>query len=107
MTPKQKEATQIVGMETSPEMATGNQNVADAKKGTRRVYFGDINDYRETNIYDGDQLVRKTTHEIGRVIDFTPLVEQPVDALRSGRWISRSRLRQTALAVVRCKHFIR
>ncbi|MDA0821676.1 MAG: hydantoinase/oxoprolinase family protein [Proteobacteria bacterium] len=29
-----------------------------AEKGTRRVYFGDINDYRTTHIYDGDKLER-------------------------------------------------
>jgi len=29
-----------------------------AEKGSRKIYFGDIDDYRETNIYDGDKLQR-------------------------------------------------
>ena len=51
-------ATRKVAAPETPPADTGSTNVEDAKKGTRRVYFGDINDYRETNIYDGDALVQ-------------------------------------------------
>lgn len=42
----------------APEFTTSTQSVTSAEKGTRRVYFGDIDDYRETQIYDGDKLER-------------------------------------------------
>ena len=51
-------ATRKVAAPETPPADTGSTEVEDAKKGTRRVYFGDINDYRETNIYDGDALVQ-------------------------------------------------
>ncbi len=42
----------------TPEYAQSTNSVTDAEKGTRRVYFGDIDDYRTTKIYDGDKLER-------------------------------------------------
>ncbi|MGR9091417.1 MAG: hydantoinase/oxoprolinase family protein [Gammaproteobacteria bacterium] len=42
----------------APEFGVSTQSVTAAEKGTRRVYFGDIDDYRETQIYDGDKLER-------------------------------------------------
>ncbi len=42
----------------TPEFAQSTNSVTDAEKGTRRVYFGDIDDYRTTKIYDGDKLER-------------------------------------------------
>jgi len=38
----------------TPVAAAGERSAETAGKGTRNVYFGDIDDYRETKIYDGD-----------------------------------------------------
>jgi len=42
----------------APEFAATTQSLSAAEKGKRRVYFGDIDDYRETQIYNGDKLER-------------------------------------------------
>ncbi|MBI5614798.1 MAG: hydantoinase/oxoprolinase family protein [Gammaproteobacteria bacterium] len=44
--------------------------VSIALKGSRRVYFGDINDYRDTSIYDGEKLER------GMIVTGPAVVEQ-------------------------------
>ncbi|RKX45810.1 MAG: hydantoinase/oxoprolinase family protein [Verrucomicrobia bacterium] len=40
----------------TPEQPRSGEAISVASKGTRQVYFGDINAYRETDIYDGDRL---------------------------------------------------
>lgn len=45
----------------TPEFSVTSQSVAVAQKAKRKVYFGDIDDYRETDIYDGDLLERGMT----------------------------------------------
>ena len=45
----------------TPEYSAASQSIAVAKKAARKVYFGDIDDYRETDIYDGDLLERGMT----------------------------------------------
>lgn len=40
----------------TPERPRSGEPASVASKGTRSVYFGDINAYRETKLYDGDRL---------------------------------------------------
>ncbi|MEM7540553.1 MAG: hydantoinase/oxoprolinase family protein [Pseudomonadota bacterium] len=54
----------------TPETSGTGKDVSAAQKGTRKVYFGDINDYRDTNIYDGDVL------EQGMVVTGPAVLEQ-------------------------------
>ncbi len=63
-------AHRSVEAKQTPAFAPGSEDVSGAQKGTRRVYFGDINDYRETNIYDGDRLER------GMMVTGPAVVEQ-------------------------------
>ena len=42
----------------TPELPETGEPITKVQKGTRRVYFGDIDDYRDTKIYDGDRLKR-------------------------------------------------
>lgn len=42
----------------TPKFYAAIQSVTVAHKASRKVYFGDIDDYRETDIYDGDLLER-------------------------------------------------
>ncbi|MCZ6664095.1 MAG: hydantoinase/oxoprolinase family protein, partial [Gammaproteobacteria bacterium] len=54
----------------TPELPVTGEPVTTVQKGTRRVYFGDIDEYRDTNIYDGDRLNR------GMMITGPAVVEQ-------------------------------
>ena len=54
----------------TPELPETGEPVTKVQKGTRRVYFGDIDDYRDTKIYDGDRLNR------GMMITGPAVVEQ-------------------------------
>ncbi|MCZ6771502.1 MAG: hydantoinase/oxoprolinase family protein [Proteobacteria bacterium] len=54
----------------TPELPVTGEPVTTVQKGTRRVYFGDIDEYRDTNIYDGDRLNR------GMMITGPAIVEQ-------------------------------
>ena len=54
----------------TPEMPDTGAAVDTAQKGRRRVYFGDIEEYRDTNIYDGDALER------GMIVTGPAVVEQ-------------------------------
>jgi N-methylhydantoinase A len=63
-------AVRDVEAKQTPALAPSSDDVNVAHKGTRRVYFGDINDYRETNIYDGDRLDR------GMIVTGPAVVEQ-------------------------------
>jgi len=54
----------------TPEFTPADQPVSVAQKGTRKVYFGDIDDYRETTVYDGDALGR------GMMVTGPAVVEQ-------------------------------
>ena len=54
----------------TPELPVTGEPVTTVQKGTRRVYFGDIDDYRDTKIYDGDRLKR------GMMITGPAVVEQ-------------------------------
>ena len=54
----------------TPPLATGGEAGAATPKGSRRVYFADIGDYRETPVYDGDRLER------GRIVSGPAVVEQ-------------------------------
>jgi len=40
----------------APKFELAENLLSEAEKGTRRVYFGNIDDYRETEVYDGDRL---------------------------------------------------
>ncbi|NNL85800.1 MAG: hydantoinase/oxoprolinase family protein [Myxococcales bacterium] len=55
---------------TVPKLTRTIQPVTAAKKGVRDVYFGDINSYRKTDIYDGDAL------EYGMTVEGPAVVEQ-------------------------------
>ncbi|MEM7467240.1 MAG: hydantoinase/oxoprolinase family protein [Pseudomonadota bacterium] len=54
----------------APTFDSSAKTSDDAQKGTRRVYFGDIDDYRDTNIFDGDLLER------GMIVSGPAVVEQ-------------------------------
>jgi N-methylhydantoinase A len=54
----------------TPEMPDIGASVDTARKGSRRVYFSDISEYRDTNIYDGDALER------GMIVIGPAVVEQ-------------------------------
>lgn len=45
----------------APSFAPSGKTAEIAEKGTRSVYFGDIDDFRDTKIYDGDLLERSMT----------------------------------------------
>ena len=45
----------------TPAFPEAAKQLAAAAKASRKVYFGDIDDYRETKIYDGDMLERGMT----------------------------------------------
>ena len=54
----------------TPDMGASGQALEVAHKGQRRIYFGDIDDYRDTDIYDGDRL------EAGMAVAGPAVVEQ-------------------------------
>jgi N-methylhydantoinase A len=45
----------------TPAFPAATEQLSVAEKTSRKVYFGDIDDYRETKIYDGDLLQRGMT----------------------------------------------
>jgi N-methylhydantoinase A len=63
-------ANRAVKAPQTPILPSNGDAVAAARKSTRRVYFDDIGDYRETSIYDGDRLER------GKVVAGPAVVEQ-------------------------------
>lgn len=63
-------AHRAVAVPATPEQTIGDSDPSIMQKGTRKVYFADINDYRETPIYDGDRLV------CGMVVAGPAVVEQ-------------------------------
>jgi N-methylhydantoinase A len=54
----------------TPELPETGATADKARKGARRVYFSDISEYRDTNIYDGDVLER------GMIVGGPAVVEQ-------------------------------
>ena len=45
----------------TPDFSDSSQSITVSRKASRKVYFGDIDDFRETEIYDGDLLERGMT----------------------------------------------
>jgi len=63
-------ATRTVKSAETPVLPETGATVDKAQKGNRRVYFSDINEYRDTDIYDGDALER------GMIVKGPAVVEQ-------------------------------
>ena len=63
-------------------------NINDALKGERSVFFGDINDYRETPIYDGDRISKGLTVKGPAVVEqaTTTIVIFPGQSLESNEF---------------------